>query len=96
MMRSPDLIYNTTPSPPQRCRINPGDGSIKKAQFTEKQHLVFHSIIDFTVNLYDTSFVPDLRFNLFCFHVGQEKHKKKLAQSRNARARWLPCLSPDV
>ena len=37
--------------------------------------LVFHSRTDNPVTLYDVSFVPDLGFNQFSFHVVQEKHK---------------------
>jgi transposase InsO family protein len=51
-----------------------GDGSVKKVQFVGKIDLVFHSRTDHPVTLYDVSFVPDLGFNLFSFHVVQEKH----------------------
>ena len=36
---------------------------------------MFHSRTDYPVTLYDVSFVPDLGFNLFSFHVLQEKHE---------------------
>ena len=34
-----------------------------------------HSRTDYPVTLYDVSFVPDLGFDLFSFHVIQEKHE---------------------
>ena len=40
-----------------------------------KLDLVFHSRTDHPATLYDVSFVPDLGFNLFSFHVVQEKHE---------------------
>ena len=49
--------------------------TIKKVQFIGKVDLVFHSRTDYPVALYDVSFVPDLGFNLFSFHVVQEKHE---------------------
>ena len=36
---------------------------------------MFHSRTDYRVTLHDVSFVPDLGFNLFSFHVVQEKHE---------------------
>ena len=36
---------------------------------------MFHSRTDHPVTLHDISFVPDLGFNLFSFHVVQEKHE---------------------
>ena len=36
---------------------------------------MLHSRTDYPVTLYDVSFVPDLGFNLFSFHVVQEKHE---------------------
>ena len=36
---------------------------------------MFHSRTDYPVTLYDVSPVPDLGFNLFSFHVVQEKHE---------------------
>ena len=36
---------------------------------------MFHSRTDYPVTLHDVSFVPDLGFNLFSFHVLQEKHE---------------------
>ena len=40
-----------------------------------KLDLVFHSKTDHPVTLHDVSFLPDLGFNLFSFHVVQEKHE---------------------
>ena len=37
--------------------------------------MVFHSRTDHLVTLHGVSFVPDLGFNLFSFHVVQEKHE---------------------
>ena len=37
--------------------------------------LEFHSRTDNPVTLYDVSFVPDLGFSLFSFHVVQKKHE---------------------
>ena len=75
MIRSADLMYDTRPPSPHRSRIILGDGSIKKVQFVEKLDLVFHRRTDYQVTLHDVSFVPDLGFNLFSFHVVQEKCK---------------------
>ena len=36
---------------------------------------MFHSKTDHPVTLQDVSFVPDLGFNVFSFHVVQEKHE---------------------
>ena len=36
---------------------------------------MFHSRTDHPVTLHDVPFVPDLGFNLFSFHVVQEKHE---------------------
>ena len=73
--RNADLMYDTKPPSPQRSRIILGDGSIKKVQFMGKIDLVFHSRTDYQVTLHNVSFVPDLGFNLFSFHVVQEKHE---------------------
>ena len=75
MTRNADLMYDTKPPSPQRSRIILGDGSIKKVQFVGKIDLVFHSRTDYQVTLHNVSFVPDLGFNLFSFHVVQEKHE---------------------
>ena len=75
MTRNADLMYDTKPPSPQRPRIILGDGSIKKIQFVGKIDLVFHSRTDHQVTLHNVSFVPDLGFNLFSFHVVQEKHE---------------------
>ena len=75
MTRNDDLMYDTKPPSPQRSRIILGDGSIKKVQFVGEIDLVFHSRTDYQVTLHDVSFVPDLGFNLFSFHVVQEKHE---------------------
>ena len=40
-----------------------------------KIDLVFHSRTDYQVTLHNVSFVHDLGFNLFSFHVVQEKHE---------------------
>ena len=44
-------------------------------QFVGKLDLVFHSRTDHPVTLHDVSFVPDLGFNLFSFHVVQKKYE---------------------
>ena len=75
MARSADLMYDARPSSPHRSRIILGDGSIKKVQFVGKLDFVFHSRTDYPVTLHHVSFVPDLGFNLFSFHVVQEKHE---------------------
>ena len=75
MPRNADLMYDTKPPSPQRSRIILGDGSIKKVQFVGKIDVVFHSRTDYQVTLHNVSFVPDLGFNLFSFHVVQEKHE---------------------
>ena len=36
---------------------------------------MFHSRADYPVTLHDVSFVPDLGFNLFSFHIVQENHE---------------------
>ena len=67
---------DTRPPPPYRSMIMLGDGSIKKAQFIiGKIRLMSHSRTDFLVALYGVSVIPDLGFNLFSFHVVQERHK---------------------
>ena len=73
--RNADMMYDTRPPSPHRSRIILGDGSIRKVQFVGKLDLVFHSRTDHPVTLHDVSFVPDLGFNLFSFHVVQEKHE---------------------
>ena len=75
MTRNADMTHNTSPPSPHRSRIILGDGSIKKGQFVRKLDLVFHSRTDYPVTFHDVSFVPDLGFNLFLFHVVQEKHE---------------------
>ena len=75
MPRNADMMYDTRPPSPYRSRIILGDGSIKKVQFVEKLDLVFHSRTNHPVTLHDVSFVPDIGFNLFSFHVVQEKHE---------------------
>ena len=75
MTRNADLMYDTKPPSPQRSRIILGDGSIKKVQFVGKIDVVFHNRTDYQVTLHNVSFVPDLGFNLFSFHVVQEKHE---------------------
>ena len=72
MTRNGEMMYDTRPPSPYRSRIILGDGSI---QFVGKLDLVFHSRTDHPVILHDVSFVPDLGFNLFSFHVVQEKHE---------------------
>ena len=39
---------------------------------------MFHSRADHPATLHDVSFVPDLGFDLFSFHVVQEKHEINL------------------
>ena len=75
MTRSAELMYGTKPSSPHRSRIILGDGSIRKVQFVGKLDLVFHSRTDHPATLHDVSFVPDLGFNLFSFHVVQEERE---------------------
>ena len=75
MTRNADMMYETKPSSPHRSRIILGDGSIRKGKSVGKLDLVFHSRTDHPVTLHDVSFVPDLGFNLFSFHVVQEKHE---------------------
>ena len=75
MTRNTDLMYDTKPPSPQRSRIILGDGSIKTVQSVGKIDFVFHSRTDYQVTLHKVSFVPDLGFNLFSFHVVQEKHE---------------------
>ena len=75
MTRNADMMYDTKPPSPHRSRIILGDGSIRKVKFVGKLDLVFHSRTDHPVTLHDVSFVPDLGFNLFSFHVVQEKHE---------------------
>ena len=75
MTRTADLMYNTRPPSPHRSGIILGDGSIKKVQFVEKLDLVFHSRTDYQVTLHDVSFAPDFGFNMFSFHVVQEKYE---------------------
>ena len=70
-----DLMYDTRPPSPHRSRIILGDGSIKKVHFVGKLDLVLHSRTYHPVTLQDVSFVPYLGFNLFSFHVVQEKHE---------------------
>ena len=81
MTRSAKLVYDTKPPSPHRSRIILGDGSIRKVQFVGKLDLVFHSRTDHPVTLHDVSFVPDLGFNLFSFHVVQEKDEIILNKS---------------
>ena len=89
MTRNAGMMYDTRPPSPHRSRIILGDGSIRKVQFVGKLDLVFHSRTDHSVTLHDVSFVPDLGFNLFSFHVVQGKHKiilnKTGAQLLNGR-----------
>ena len=75
MTRNADMMYDTRPPSPHRSRIILGDGSIRKVQFVGKLDLVFHGRTDHPVTLHDVSFVPDLGFNLFSFHVVQEKRE---------------------
>ena len=73
MTRNADLMYDLRPPSIHRSRIIRGDLFIKIGQFVEKIDLRFHSRTDIPVPLYDVSFVPDLRFTLFYFHVVQER-----------------------
>ena len=75
MTRNADMMYDTRFPSPHRSRTILGDGSIRQVQFVGKVDLVFHSKIDHPVTLHDVSLVPDLGFNLFSFHVVQEKHE---------------------
>ena len=75
MTRSAELMYDTKPPPLHRSRIILGDGSIRKVQFVGKLDLILHSRTDHPVTLHDVYFVSDLGFNLFSFHVVQEKHE---------------------
>ena len=76
------MMYDTRPPSPHRSRTILGDGSIRKVQFFTKLDLVFHSRTDHPVTLHDVSFVPDLGFHLFSFHVVQEKHEIILNKTR--------------
>ena len=75
MTRNADMMHDTRPPSHHRSRIILGDGSIRRVKFVGKLDLVFHSRIDHPVTLHDVSFVPDLGFNLFSFHVVEEKHE---------------------
>ena len=75
MTRNADMMYDNRPPSLHRSRIILGDGSIKKVHFVGKIDLVFHSRTDHQVTIHDVSYVPDLGFNLFFFHVVQEKHE---------------------
>ena len=75
MTRSAESMYDTKPPSPHISRIILGDGSIRKMQFVGKIDLVFHSRTDHPVTLHDVPFVPNLGFDLFSFHVVQEKHE---------------------
>ena len=75
MTRNADMMYDTKSPSPHRSRIILGDGSTRIVEFVGKLDLVFHSRTDHPVTLHDVSFVPDLGFNLFSFHVVQEKHE---------------------
>ena len=75
MTRNADLVYDTRPPSPYRSMVILGDGSIKKVQFVGKIDLVFHSKTGYPITLHDVSFVPDFGFNLFSFHVVQEKQE---------------------
>ena len=75
MTRNADMMCDTRPPSPHRSRIILGYGSITKVYFFGKLDLVFHSGTDHPVTLHDVSFVPDLGFNFFSFHVVQGKHE---------------------
>ena len=75
MTRNAGLMYDTRAPPSHQSRTILRDGSIKKVQFVGKLDLVFHGRTGHPVTLHDVSFVPDLGFNLFSFHVVQEKHE---------------------
>ena len=85
------LISCTTQGPPSLTDLELlGDGSIKKVQFVGKLDLVFHSRTDYPVIFHGVSFVPDLGFNLFSFHVVQEKTCDHPEQDRSPLAGWSP------
>ena len=88
MTRSADLMYDTRRPSPHRSRIILGDESIKKVQFVGNIDLVFHSRTDYPVTLHDVSFVPDLGFNLFSFHVVQEK-SMRLSRTKQELTCWM-------
>ena len=69
MTRNADMMYDTRPPSPHISGIILGDGSIRGVQFVGKLGLVFHSRTNHPVTLHDVSFVPDLGFNSFSFHV---------------------------
>ena len=75
MTRNADLMYDTRPPSPHRSRTILGDGSIKKVQFVGKLDLVFHSRTEHPVTFHGVPFVHDLGFNVFSFHVVQEKQE---------------------
>ena len=72
MTRNADMMHDTRTPSPHRSKIILGDGSIRNVQFVGKLDLVFHSRTDHPVTLHGVSFVLDLSFNLFSFHIVQE------------------------
>ena len=80
-----ELIYDTSPPPPNRSRIILGDiFTKKKVEFIRKTlNLTFYIKINNPATLYDVSFVPGLGFNLFSFHVVKKKLRNHIEQ------KWL-------
>ena len=58
----------------RRCRNSRTHGNSSNSS-SSRTSRNFHSRTDHPVNLHGVSFVPDLGFNLFSFHVVQEKHE---------------------
>ena len=94
MTRSAESMYDTKPPSPHRSKIILGDGSIRKVQFVGTLDSVFYSRTDHPVTFHDVSFVPDLGFNFFSFHVVQEKHEIILNKNRSPLTIWSSRVPP--
>ena len=74
MTNNAELMYHTSPPPPNRARIILGDDSTKKVESIGKIDLIFHSKTKIPAMRYDANFVLGLGFNiLFSFHVAQKQ-----------------------
>ena len=60
MTNNAELVYDTSPPPPNRSRIIFGDGSTKKVEFAGNIDLIFYSKTKISVTFYNVSFIPDL------------------------------------
>ena len=67
--KHPSCVRGRVPFRPTEC------ASVRCHSSGHYIDLVFHSRTDHPVTLHDVSFVPDLGFNLFSFHVILEKHE---------------------